>query len=153
MLHNLCTLSRIKHTVVELSTGNKYREEWTFLPNNWRNPIRTKQLFFDKNFLYVSFLPWFPYPRGTGHFLFLNLASRKHFWIQKEELGNRILANTSNIYDDNEFIDICFRECYMQVKQNEILLKCDSKKDHSLPELGRFSISAFQWYAKNQLND
>ena len=148
------TLSHIKHTVVELSTGNKYKEEWTFLPSNWRNPIRPKQLFFDKNFLYVSFNPWFPYPRGTGQFLFLNLASRKHFWIQEEELGNKILAKASTIYNDEEpFQDICFRFCTMEVKENEIKITCDSKKDHVLPELGRFSISPFQWYAKNQLNN
>jgi len=97
-----------KHTVVELATGNKHKEEWTFLPRNWRNPVYRKQIFFNKNFALFGFLSWYTYPKGTGDILLLNMASRKKFWMKRRKieikLDSQMNWSMDNFLDSDLFL-------------------------------------------------
>ena len=115
---------------MELATGNKHKEEWTFLPRNWRNPVYRKQIFFNKNFALFGFLPWYTYPRGTGDILLLNMASRKKFWMERRKIENQIRPIITSISDSLYITHSRVR--WMKVGVNGIEIKLDSQMNWSM---------------------
>ena len=97
--HMIWFIYLAQHTIVELATANK--EQWNFLPRNWRNPVNRKQIFFVdrngpythelgcvQNFALFGFYSWYPYPKNTGDILLVNLVTHKKFWLQMEKVHN-----------------------------------------------------------------
>ena len=123
--------SQIKLKVCELATGNKFTEEWDFLPRNWNNTLNTTLTIFDKNFVYLEFEDYDPDAGEPGDILILNLATRRRTWMDRREIQSQIrmkipeheIEGEPFVLDDFVWscgIPILYR---MKVRPNEIELK------------------------------
>ena len=78
-----------KSSIRELWTGESAFVEWRFLPRNdfefTDDFVDPKEIFIVKNFMIIRMFE-------DGHRdLFLNLTSRKLFWIREDDLENKIV--------------------------------------------------------------
>ena len=72
-----------KSTICELWMGKSRIVKWNFLPSDFRNEIDLTKVSIAKNFMIIGFY-------GGDEFLFLNLLSKKLFWVGKNALDNKI---------------------------------------------------------------
>ena len=137
----------MKLKVCELATGNKFTEEWDFLPKNWKNALDTTLTIFDKNFVYLEFEENYDPDAGElGDVLILNLATRQKFWMDRREIRSKIRMKIPDIDLDGEpFILTDFEwGCAesiihrMKAKSNEIEMKHQSIIDYDQIFLGKF---------------
>ena len=85
-----------KSTICELWMGKSRIVKWNFLPSvesganeNFRNEIDPTKVSIAKNFMIIGFYsPIIGY--DGDEFLFLNLLSKKLFWVGKNALDNKI---------------------------------------------------------------
>ena len=84
-----------KSTICELWLGKSSinQNEWHFLPLDSRffHDLDYEQIFIVKNFMIITFMN----PDGWKY-LFLNLLSKKLFWIRGDELNNKIALVLDN---------------------------------------------------------
>ena len=92
----------MKLTICELATGNKFTEEWTFLPKTWQYPVNEQRTFFSKNFVILDFCKHHQYVDfdDPGRLLILNMVTRKQFWIEKQTIENQIKANAPDVDEE-----------------------------------------------------
>ena len=92
----------MKLTICELSTGNKFTEDWTFLPKTWQYPVNEQRTFFSKNFVILDFCKHHQYVDfdDPGRLLILNMVTRKQFWIEKQTIENQIKANAPDVDEE-----------------------------------------------------
>ena len=145
----------MKLKILELATGNENVEGWTFL-EDWENGrglcrLDERAIIFDKHFAMFGFREGRfeenaeylrQYPNGPrsmalwphmawdkmDDILILNLASRKHFWIQTKNLVQQmkekataedgIPYNEYDVHRDQFIIDS------MKTRTNEIEIQC-----------------------------
>ena len=136
----------MKLKVCELATGNKFTEEWDFLPKNWKNALYTTLTIFDKNFVYLEFEDYYPDAGGLGDVLILNLATRQKIWMDRREIRSKIRRKIPEFDLEGEpFILTDFEwDCAesiihrMKVKSNEIEMKHQCIIDYDRIFLGKF---------------
>jgi len=78
-------VSQMNPKICELATGNKFFEEWTFLPENCQHILLKDMCQFDQNFALIDC-------NKLRDILMLNLASRKQFWVHGEDIINQMKA-------------------------------------------------------------
>ena len=80
--------------VIERATGRRNAEEWTFLPDNWTNTVDRFQIIFSENFLYLRF------EKPGDNLLFMNLISRKQFWMRESVLLDHVKSKMDGVNVD-----------------------------------------------------
>ena len=78
-------VSEMNPKICELATGNKSVEEWTFLPENCQHTLCEDAHQFYQNFALIDF-------NKFHDILMLNLATRKQFWVNGENIINQMKA-------------------------------------------------------------
>ena len=92
----------MKITVLELSTGNKEVEEWTFSPEGSNHPLKRGPII-QKNFVFLEFGSW--YHTGdilrdhTDDILILNLVTRIEFWLKKRDIITKLKEKVADMVD------------------------------------------------------
>ena len=83
-------VSQMKLKICELATGNNVTEEWTFLPKNRKYRLSVEMSQFHENFA-LLFL------NGGQKLLLLNLATRKQFWVDSENIIDKMKAKDAEV--------------------------------------------------------
>ena len=83
--HNGMKVSQMNPKICELATGNKFVEEWTFLPEDCEHTLCKGTTQFDQNFALISC-------NQLRDILMLNLVTRKQFWVHGENIINQMKA-------------------------------------------------------------
>ena len=83
--HNGMKVSQMKLKICELATGNKFTEEWTFLPKNCQHTVCKDTIQFYQNFALIDC-------NRLHDILMLNLATRKQFWVRGDNIINQMKA-------------------------------------------------------------
>ena len=78
-------VSQMNPKICELATGNKFIEEWIFLPSNCQHTLCKDMIQFYQNFALIDF-------NNFHDILMLNLATRKQFWVHSENIINQMKA-------------------------------------------------------------
>ena len=83
--HHGMKVSQMKLKICELATGNKFTEEWTFLPKNCQHTVCKGSIQFYQNFALIGC-------NRHRDILMLNLATRKQFWVNSKNIINKMKA-------------------------------------------------------------
>ena len=83
--HHGMKVSQMKLKICELATGNKFTEEWTFLPKNCQHTVCKGSIQFYQNFALIGC-------NRHRDILMLNLATRKQFWVHGDSIINQMKA-------------------------------------------------------------
>ena len=102
------SLSPLKFKVLELSTGNKKVETWTIPTKNWPYNfpnMEYAETIFDEAFVLIKFyeVGWASFPAELREFyLILNLVTRKPYWIEAEEVEEKIFTMVNDSLGQHE---------------------------------------------------
>ena len=94
--------------MVELSTGNKNLETWSIPTKNWPYNfpnMEYAETIFDEEFVLIKFyeVGWASFPAELREFyLILNLVTRKPYWIEEEEVEEKIFTVVNDSLDQGE---------------------------------------------------
>ena len=91
----------LKITVLELSTGNKEVEEWTYSPEGSIHPLKSRPIIV-RNFVFLFFGSWHYGSNSINHagdILILNLVTRTEFWMKKETLIAKLKERAADMKD------------------------------------------------------
>ena len=86
----------MKITVLELSTGNKEVEEWTFSPEGSNHPLNRGPII-QKNFVFLVFGDILS--GHTDDILILNLVTRIKFWLKKRDIITKLKEKVADMVD------------------------------------------------------
>ena len=86
----------MKITVLELSTGNKEVEEWTFSPEGSNHPLNRRPII-QKNFVFLEFGDILS--GHTDDILILNLVTRIKFWLKKRDIITKLKEKVADMVD------------------------------------------------------
>ena len=116
----------MKLKVLELSTGRRKVEQWTFLPVNWDHELARRPIF-DKNFVFLDFDPW-PMTWGssstdTSDILILNLVTRTKFWMRRETLTAQLKEKAAGEIGLEGFTVRTSYATQMNVEKDRIVIK------------------------------
>ena len=126
--------SQTKLKICELATGNKFTEEWTFVPENCKHGLRVAIKDLQENFALVF--------KGD-EILLLNLATRKQFSVRTDNIINQMKAKAPVHPEVNALnIDIKSRIgsgiSGMQIGSNKIEILYTALMNYGTVDLGSF---------------
>ena len=119
----LChSISHLKVKVLDLSTGRRKPEEWTFLPANWDHNLARRPVF-DKNFVFLDFDTWGNLGTDTGDILILNLITRTKFWMRSGTLTTQLMEKAAGEIGLEGFMVRSSYASQMNVEKDRIVIK------------------------------